>query len=86
MEGAVGQGVHLQVGHAVGGIAGAGQHVVPLENLVEDDAVKEAAKAQAEQNAGPQQLAIAHVGGSCLGVASAASACYLHGQGRPFLS
>ena len=78
MKRAVGQGVHLQVGHAVGGIAGAGQHVMPLEDLMEDNPVKEAPKAQAEEDAGPKQLAVAHIGSGFCGNHVGAIACTLH--------
>jgi hypothetical protein len=42
--------VHLQVAHAVGRVAAARQHVVPLQDLVEHDAVEEAAEAEPEEN------------------------------------
>jgi hypothetical protein len=44
--------VDLQVRHAVGRITRAGEHVVPLEHLMQHDAVEEAAEAKAEQDSG----------------------------------
>ncbi len=51
VEDAVPKRVDLQVVHAVGRKAGAADHVVPLQHLVQHDAVEEAAQAQAEQDA-----------------------------------
>ena len=52
MEQPVRERVHFEVRHAVGGKAGAGQHVVPLQHLVQHDPVEEAAQPEAEQDAG----------------------------------
>ena len=53
MEEAVGERVRFQPGHSVDrAFLGAGDHVVPLQDLVEDDAVHESAEGEAEQNRG----------------------------------
>ncbi len=57
MEEAVDEGVGLQPRdsrHRV--VAGGGQHVVPLQDLVQDDPVDEAAEAEAEQQAGAREV------------------------------
>lgn len=51
MEEPVEERVDLEVADAVGGIAGARHHVVPLKDLVQHDAVEEPAQAQAEEDA-----------------------------------
>ncbi|MFC7693237.1 hypothetical protein ACFQY5_30475 [Paeniroseomonas aquatica] len=63
MEQPVGQGIEPQVRHAVGGVAGAGQHVVPLQDLVQHDAVEEAAEAEAEEDAGGGGEGLGYAGG-----------------------
>ena len=50
VEEAVPQGVHLQVLHAVGRVTGAREQVVPLQDLMQHDAVEEAAEPQPEQD------------------------------------
>ena len=44
--------VELQVAHTVSTIAGAGKHVVPLQQLVQYDPVKKAAQPQPQPHAG----------------------------------
>ena len=51
MEEAVGERVHFQVCHGVGRSI-TGEHVMPLEDLVEDDAVQEPAESEAHDEAG----------------------------------
>src|SRR5688572_16641110 len=50
VEDAVPEHVDLQIADAVGGITRARQHVVPLEHLMEQDAVEEASEPQSEQD------------------------------------
>ena len=52
MEDAVPQGIDFEIADAGRGITGAGQHVVPLQDLVQHDAIEESAQAQAEEDAG----------------------------------
>ena len=52
VEEPVEEGVDLQVLDAVRWIAGARDHVMPLEHLVQHDAVEEPPEAQAEEDAG----------------------------------
>jgi hypothetical protein len=42
--------IEFQVGQRVGGIASAGDHVVPLKHLMQDDPVKETAQAQPKKD------------------------------------
>jgi hypothetical protein len=51
VEQAISECVDLELGNAVGRIASAGEHVVPLQYLVQHDPVEEAAQAQPEQDA-----------------------------------
>ena len=51
-EEAVPERVDFEVADAVGGITGTGEHVVPLEHLMQHDAVEKAAQAEPEQDAG----------------------------------
>jgi hypothetical protein len=44
VEQPVEQGADVQVSDAVRRVAGAGEHVMPLQDLLEDDAVREAAE------------------------------------------
>jgi hypothetical protein len=44
--------VDLEVSTLVGGKPGARQHVMPLQDLVQDDAVEQAAQAQSKEDAG----------------------------------
>jgi hypothetical protein len=50
MENTVPENVDFQIAHRIGRVAGAGQHVVPLQYLVQNDAIKEAAQTQAEKD------------------------------------
>ena len=51
-EDAVPQHVELQIAESVRRITSARQHVMPLQDLMQHDAVEKAAKAEAEENAG----------------------------------
>jgi hypothetical protein len=50
MENTVPENVDFQIAHRIARVAGAGQHVVPLQYLVQIDAIKEAAQTQAEKD------------------------------------
>jgi len=50
VEDAIPEGIHLEVLDTVGRVARAGQHVVPLQDLMQHDAVEEPAEAKAEQD------------------------------------
>ena len=49
---AVPQRIDLKVLHAVGRIAGTGEHVVPLEHLMQQNPIEESPEAQPEQQTG----------------------------------
>jgi hypothetical protein len=58
MEEPVGQGVGLEPGHRVRRVVDGGrEHVVPLQDLVEDDAVHEPAEAHSQQHARDERTA-----------------------------
>ena len=52
MKEAIPQGINLQVMDIGGGIAGTGEHVVPLEHLMQKNPVKESSQAQPEEETG----------------------------------
>jgi hypothetical protein len=52
VEEAIPEGVDLQILDAVGGITCAGQHVMPLQDLVQHDAVEKAAQPEPKENTG----------------------------------
>ena len=52
MEEPVEEGIDLQVFDGVRRVAGARDHVMPLEHLVQHDAVEESPEPQAEEDAG----------------------------------
>ena len=72
MEETVPQRVGLQPGHRGGGVvARAGEQVVPLEDLVENDAVDEAPEADSQQQAGDDEAPLVgfRPAGQCFRVA-----------------
>jgi hypothetical protein len=52
VEDAIPQRIDFQIGHAVGRVAGAGQHVMPLKQLMKHDPIEKPAEPKAEQNPG----------------------------------
>lgn len=50
VENAVPKRVELEVLDGVGRVPGAGQHVMPLQNLMQNDPVEKPAEAKSEQN------------------------------------
>ena len=52
MKEAIPEGIHLKVLHAVGGIPGTGEHVVPLQHLMQQNAIEESPQAQSKEETG----------------------------------
>ncbi len=59
MEEAVPERIDFEVEDTVGRVAGAGEHVMPLEHLMQDDPVEEAAQAEPEEDtAGRREIPV----------------------------
>ena len=52
MKEAVPEGIDLKILHTVGGISSTGEHVVPLQHLMEQNPIKESSQAQAKEETG----------------------------------